>query len=68
MSLHCLPKETSDPWLSIKYQIKTHENRLHRIKRNGEAFKEGVLVNTKQKESAKPSRNLLSGKPKLRHH
>ena len=26
------------------------------------------LVNTKQKESAKPSRNVHSGKPELRHH
>ena len=28
----------------------------------------GELVNTKQKESAKPSRNVHSGKPELRHH
>ena len=28
----------------------------------------GVVVNTKQTESAKPSRNVLSGKPGLRHH
>ena len=27
-----------------------------------------VLVNTKQKESAKPSRNVHSWKPELRHH
>ena len=26
------------------------------------------LVNTKQKESAKPSRNVHSGKPELMHH
>ena len=25
-------------------------------------------MNTKQKESAKPSRNVHSGKPELRHH
>ena len=30
--------------------------------------KKGELVNTKQKESAKPSRNVFSGKPELRHH
>ena len=30
--------------------------------------KKGDLVNTKQKESAKPSRNVHSGKPELRHH
>ena len=28
----------------------------------------GVLVNTKQKESAKPNRNMRSGKPELKHH
>ena len=31
-------------------------------------IKKGELVNTKQKESAKPSRNVHSGKPELRHH
>ena len=31
-------------------------------------IKKGELVNTKQKESAKPSRNVDSGKPELRHH
>ena len=30
--------------------------------------KKGELVNTKQKQSAKPSRNVHSGKPALRHH
>ena len=43
-------------------------NRLHRIELNGEASQEGVLVNTKQKESAKPHINVFSGKPELRHH
>ena len=42
--------------------------RLHRIEQSGEASEEGVLVSTKQKESAKPSRNVHSGKPELRHH
>ena len=28
----------------------------------------GLMVNTKQKESAKPSRNVHSRKPELRHH
>ena len=27
-----------------------------------------MLVSAKQKESAKPSRNMLNGKPELRHH
>ena len=31
-------------------------------------LKEWVLVNTKQKESAKPNRNVRSGKSELRHH
>ena len=31
------------------------------------SHKKGELVNTKQKESAKQSRNVHSGKPKLRH-
>ena len=32
------------------------------------ASSKGKLVNRKQKESAKPSRNMHSGKPELRHH
>ena len=43
-------------------------NRLHRIEQSIEASEKGVLVNTKQKESAKPNRNVRSGKPELRHH
>ena len=35
---------------------------------SGEASYEGELVNMKQKESAKPSRNVHSGRPELRHH
>ena len=31
-------------------------------------LKKAELVNTKQKESAKPSRNVHSGKAELRHH
>ena len=30
--------------------------------------KGGVLVSTKQKEPTKPSRNVLSGKPEIRHN
>ena len=31
-------------------------------------IRRGVIVNMTQKESAKPSRNVHSGKPELRHH
>ena len=35
-------------------------DRLHRIEQSGEASEEGVLMNTKQKESAKPSRKCTA--------
>ena len=35
---------------------------------SGEASSEEVLVNMRQKESAKPSRNVHSAKSELRHH
>ena len=44
------------------------QSRGNRIEQSDDASLEGLLVNTKQKESAKPSRNMLSGKPELRHH
>ena len=37
-------------------------------KQSGEASSEEVLVNMRQKEPAKPSRNVHSAKPELRHH
>ena len=40
---------------------------LHRTEQSGEASSEAVLVNMKQKESAKPSRNVYSAKPEIRH-
>ena len=43
-------------------------NKLHRTEQSGEASSEEVLVNMRQKESAKPSRNVHSAKPELRHH
>ena len=43
-------------------------NKLHRTEQNGEASSEEVLGNMRQKESAKPSRNVHSAKPVLRHH
>ena len=44
------------------------QSRGYRIEQSGSASLEGVLVNSKQKESAKPNGNMLSGKPELRHH
>ena len=58
----------SKPPLKTSTYQQGRGNRLHRIEQNGEASYEGELVNTKQKESAKPSRNVHSGKPELRHH
>ena len=43
-------------------------NRLHTIEQSGEASLEGVLMNTKQKESVQPIKNVRSGKLELRHH
>ena len=37
-------------------------------RRSDEASSEEVLVNMRQNESAKPSRNVHSEKPELRHH
>ena len=51
------------------FNIQTdHGNKLHRAEQSGEASFEEVLVNIRQKESAKPSRNVHSAKPELRHH
>ena len=43
-------------------------NKLHRTEQSFEASSEEVLVNMRQKKSAKPSRNVHSAKPELRHH
>ena len=43
-------------------------NKLHRTEQIGETTSEEVLVNMRQKESAKPSRNVHSAKPELKHH
>ena len=58
----------SKPPLKTSANQQSRGNRLHRIEQSGEASLDGVLLNTKQKESAKPSRNVHSGKPELRHH
>ena len=41
---------------------------MHRTEQSGEASSEEVLVNIRQKESAKPSRNVHSAKPELSDH
>ena len=43
-------------------------NKLHSTEQSGEASSEEVLVNMRQNESAKRSRNVHSAKPGLRHH
>ena len=58
----------SKPPLKTSTYQQSRGNRLHRIEQSVEISTEGVLVNTKQKESAKPSRNVHNGKPELRHH
>ena len=46
----------------------SHGNKLHMTVQSGEASSEEVLVNMKQRESARPSRNVYSTKPELRDH
>ena len=41
---------------------------IAQTEQSGEASSEEVLVNTRQKESAKPSRNVHSAKPEIMHH
>ena len=55
------------PSRTSSYQ-QSRGNKLHRTEQSGEASSEEVLVNIKQKESAKPSRNVHSAKPELRAH
>ena len=50
------------------FNIPSHGNKLHRTWQSGEASSEEMLVNMRQKESAKPSRNVHSAKPEIRHH
>ena len=51
-------KDTHKASLRTSTHQQSRGNRLHRIEQSGEALKEGVLVNTKQKESTNPSRNV----------
>ena len=61
-------KTPSKPPSRISTFQQSRGNKLHRTEENGEASSEEVLVNMRQKESAKPSRNVHSTKPELRHH
>ena len=61
-------KTPSKPPSRIPTYQQSHGNKLHRAEQSGEASTEEVLVNLRQKESAKPSRNVHSAKPELRHH
>ena len=58
----------SKPLLKTSTYQQSRGNNLHRIEQSGEDSYEGVPVNTKQNELAKPSRNVHSGNPELRHH
>ena len=61
-------KTPTKPPSRISTYQQSHGNELHRTEQSGEASSEEVLVNMRQKESGKPSRNLHSVKPELRHH
>ena len=61
-------KDTLEPPSRISTYQHSRGNKLHRTEQSGEASSEEVLVNMRQKESAKPSRNVHSAKPELRHH
>ena len=56
----------SKPPLKTSTYQQSHRNRLLRIVQNGEASQEWWIRS--KKESAKPSRNVHSGKPELRHN
>ena len=55
------------PSRTLTYQ-KSHGKKLHRTEQSGEASSEEVLVNMRHKDTAKPSRNVHSARPELRHH
>ena len=61
-------KTPSEPPLRTSTYQQSRGNKLHRTEQSGEALSEEVLVNMRQKESAKPSKNMHSAKPELRHH
>ena len=61
-------KTPSKPPSRISIYQQDHGNKLHRTEQSGEDSSEEMLVNMRQKESEKPSRNVHSAKPELRHH
>ena len=63
-----ITKTPSKPPSRISTFQQSRGNKLRRTEQSGEASSEEVLVNMRQKESAKPSRNVHSAKPDLRHH
>ena len=61
-------KAPSKPPSRISTYQQSGGDKLHRTKQSCEASLEEVLVNMRQKESVKLSRNMHSAKPELRHH
>ena len=61
-------KDTLKAPSRISTYQQSHGNKLHRTEQSGEASSEEMLVNMRQKESAKTNRNVYSAKPDLRHH
>ena len=61
-------KDTLKASLKDSTYQQSYWNKLHRTEQNGESSSEEVLVNMRQKESAKTSRNVHSTKLELRHH
>ena len=60
-------KKPSKPPLRLSTYQQSRGNKLHRTEQSGEASSEEVLVNMRQKEATKPSRNVYRTKPELRH-
>ena len=58
-------KTPSKPPSRILTYQQSRGNKLHRAEQSGEPSSEEVPVNMRQKESAKPSRNVQSAKPEL---
>ena len=61
-------KTPSKPPSRISTYQQSRGNRLHKTEQSGEATSEEVLVNRRQNESAKPSRNVHSANTEIRHH
>ena len=55
----------SKPPSRISAYQQSHGNKLDRTEQSGEASSEEMLMNMRQKESAKPSRNMHRSKPEI---